>query len=41
MNQRTAPNESGSAPDILVAENLHKSYGPRRALQGLSFALRA
>jgi len=26
---------------ILVAENLRKSYGPRRALQGLTFSLKA
>jgi ABC-2 type transport system ATP-binding protein len=30
-----------SQPDILVAENLRKSYGPRRALQGLTFSLKA
>jgi len=29
------------APEILVAEDLRKSYGPRCALQGLSFSLRA
>jgi ABC-2 type transport system ATP-binding protein len=29
------------APEILVAEGLRKSYGPRRALQGLTFSLRA
>ena len=29
------------APDVLVAEGLRKSYGPRRALQGLPFSLRA
>jgi len=28
-------------PEILVAEGLRKSYGPRCALQGLSFSLRA
>jgi ABC-2 type transport system ATP-binding protein len=33
--------KSSSQPDILVAENLRKSYGPRRALQGLTFSLRA
>src|SRR3970040_1771593 len=27
--------------EILVAENLRKSYGPRQALQGLSFSLKA
>ena len=30
-----------AAPEILVAEGLRKSYGPRRALQGLTFSLRA
>ena len=30
-----------SQPEILVAENLRKSYGPRRALQGLTFSLKA
>lgn len=29
------------APEILVAEGLRKSYGPRCALQGLSFSLKA
>lgn len=29
------------APETLVAEGLRKSYGPRCALQGLSFSLRA
>jgi ABC-2 type transport system ATP-binding protein len=33
--------KSSSQPEILVAENLRKSYGPRRALQGLTFSLRA
>jgi len=33
--------KSSSQPEILVAENLRKSYGPRRALQGLSFSLKA
>ena len=28
-------------PDILVAEGLRKSYGPRKALQGLTFSLKA
>jgi len=32
---------SFSLPEILVAEDLRKSYGPRRALQGLSFSLKA
>ena len=30
-----------SQPEILVAEGLRKSYGPRRALQGLTFSLKA
>lgn len=29
------------APEVLVAEGLRKSYGPRCALQGLSFSLKA
>ena len=33
--------KSISQPEILVAEGLRKSYGPRRALQGLTFSLRA
>lgn len=32
---------SYSQPDLLVAEDLRKSYGPRRALQGLTFTLKA
>ena len=30
-----------SQPDVLVAEDLRKSYGPRCALQGLTFSLKA
>lgn len=30
-----------SQPDVLVVEDLRKSYGPRRALQGLTFSLKA
>jgi ABC-2 type transport system ATP-binding protein len=37
-NYETASN---SQPDLLVAEDLRKSYGPRRALQGLTFTLKA
>ena len=40
----TSINESeaiSSQPDVLVAQDLRKSYGPRRALQGLSFSLKA
>jgi len=32
---------SSSSREILMAENLRKSYGPRHALQGLSFSLKA
>ncbi|HSB01572.1 MAG TPA: ABC transporter ATP-binding protein [Anaerolineales bacterium] len=32
---------SNSQPEILVAEGLRKSYGPRKALQGLTFSLKA
>jgi len=31
----------GSQPEILLAEDLRKSYGPRPALRGLSFSLQA
>ena len=37
-NQATASN---SQPEVLVADGLRKSYGPRQALQGLSFSLKA
>ena len=33
--------KTSSLPDVLVAEDLQKSYGPRRALQGLTFSLKA
>jgi ABC-2 type transport system ATP-binding protein len=32
---------SNLQPDLLVAQELRKSYGPRRALQGLTFTLKA
>ena len=32
---------AGLGHDVLVAEDLHKSYGPRPALRGLSFSLQA
>ena len=35
------PSRTGSQPDVLVAENLWKSYGSRHALQGLTFTLKA
>ena len=40
MAQRDDPRGS-TAPLVLAAENLRKSYGPREALRGLSFTLRA
>ena len=30
-----------SQPDLLIAQDLRKSYGPRHALQGLTFSLKA
>lgn len=30
-----------SQPEILIAEGLQKSYGPRKALQGITFSLKA
>jgi ABC-2 type transport system ATP-binding protein len=33
--------DPGIQPEILVAEGLRKSYGPRKALQGLTFSLKA
>src|SRR4030043_1969391 len=41
MMQRNDANSMSTQPDILVAENLWKSYGSRRALQELSFSLKA
>lgn len=41
MSDRKESNPSNMQPEILVAEGLRKSYGPRRALQGLTFTLRA
>ena len=41
MIQQTDFKPLSPAPEILVAEGLRKSYGPRCALQGLSFSLRA
>ena len=35
------PVKSVSQPEILVAEGLKKSYGPRKALKGLTFSLKA
>ncbi len=36
----TSTHTAENLPPILVAENLQKTYGPRAALQGLSFSLR-
>lgn len=41
MNQRQNLNAPSSQPEILMAKDLRKSYGQRRALQGLSFSLKA
>ena len=41
MVRRSAFNSSNSQPDVLVADDLRKSYGSRPALHGLSFSLRA
>jgi ABC-2 type transport system ATP-binding protein len=41
MNPRKESEASNAPIDVLVAEDLRKSYGPRRALQGLSFSLKA
>ncbi len=41
MNQKAYLAASNPGPDLLVAEDLRKSYGPRRALQGLTFTLKA
>jgi len=41
MIQNSDFTRSGSRTEILVAEGLHKSYGPRKALQGLTFSLKA
>jgi ABC-2 type transport system ATP-binding protein len=41
MLQNFGPTKPVNQPDILVAVGLRKSYGPRKALQGLSFSLKA
>jgi ABC-2 type transport system ATP-binding protein len=41
MIHKTDAPAANSAPDLLVAQDLRKSYGPRRALQGLTFTLKA
>jgi len=38
---RTSDSPSVREDHVLVAEDLHKSYGPRPALRGLSFSLKA
>lgn len=41
MLQRNKSKTSRPQPEVLTAEALCKMYGPRRALQGLSFSLKA
>src|SRR6476659_3872681 len=41
MIEKATYQASNSQPELLVAEDLRKSYGPRRALQGLTFTLKA
>ncbi|MEW6030931.1 MAG: ABC transporter ATP-binding protein [Chloroflexota bacterium] len=41
MKRHTPQENQSHQPEILLAENLHKSYGPRQALAGLSFSLKA
>jgi len=41
MIRKKDVNASNSQPEILMADNLRKSYGPRHALQGLTFSLKA
>ena len=39
--QGNGSGEASSQSEILLAQDLHKSYGPRPALRGLSFSLQA
>jgi len=41
MTQSNDSKMPDSQPEILLAEDLRKSYGPRPALRGLSFSLKA
>ncbi len=41
MTQKNDSSASNAQPDVLVAEGLRKAYGPRQALQGLTFSLKA
>ena len=41
MNLREDAKALSPQPEVLVAEGLQKFYGPRRALQGLTFTLKA
>ena len=41
MSMADASATSDPRRDVLMAEDLHKSYGPRAALRGLSFSLKA
>lgn len=41
MNLKPATDASAHGPDVLLADDLRKSYDRRQALQGLSFSLKA
>ena len=41
MNPKRDFRAASPQPEVLVAEGLQKSYGPRQALQGLTFTLKA
>ena len=41
MSQSDKPGSTNARTDVLVADGLRKSYGPRPALRGLSFILKA
>ena len=41
MIKKNGSKSSSPQAEVLLAEDLRKSYGPRRALQGLSFSLKA
>ena len=41
MQQDNRSNAAITQPEVLSAEGLRKSYGPRKALQGLTFSMRA
>ena len=41
MNNENHSKETSAQSEVLLAENLSKSYGPRKALRELSFSLKA